>query len=139
MKCEGLKKAYLHAGQRVGAMLVAPSARQMQGMLFGIGALLLVAGLIDGAVAYDPRSSYNDDRVAEAADVVLVYLNGAFGALVMIACGIGAILSSAFGQYRAALGLMVVAVGSFILRSLVATWFNDQSLQAQGGAQTENN
>ncbi len=139
MKCEGLKKAYLQAGQRVGAMLVAPSARQMQGMLFGIGALLLVAGLMDGALAYQARSSYNDDRVAEAADVVLVYLNGAFGALVMIACGIGAILSSAFGQYRAALGLMVVAVGSFILRSLVATWFNDQSLQAQGGAQTENN
>ena len=134
MKCEGLKKAYLQAGQRVGAMLVAPSARQMQGMLFGIGALLLVAGLMDGALAYQARSSYNDDRVAEAADVVLVYLNGAFGALVMIACGIGAILSSAFGQYRAALGLMVVAVGSFILRSLVATWFNDQSLQANGGA-----
>ncbi len=137
MKCEGLKKAYLQAGQRVGAMLVAPSARQMQGMLFGIGALLLVAGLMDGALAYQARSSYNDDRVAEAADVVLVYLNGAFGALVMIACGIGAILSSAFGQYRAALGLMVVAVGSFILRSLVATWFNDQSLEAQGGARGE--
>jgi hypothetical protein len=137
MKFEGLKKAYRQAGQRVGAMLVAPSGRQMQGMLVGLGAHVLVAGLMDGAVAYTERSSYNDDRVAEAADVVLIYLNGAFGALVMIACGIGAILSSAFGQYRAALGLMVVAVGSFILRSLVATWFNDQSLQAQGGAQGE--
>ena len=50
--------------------------------------------------------------------------------MVMVAAGIGAILSSAFGQYRAALGLLVVAVGAFILRSLLGTFFNDINIQA---------
>lgn len=134
MKKIELKKAYKAVCQQVGTMLVAPSARQVQLMLFGFGAVLLVSGLTLEAGAYTNKASYNDDRVAEAADVILTYINGAFGALVMIACGVGAILSSAFGQYRAALGLMVVAVGSFILRSLVNTWFNATTLKADTAA-----
>jgi hypothetical protein len=135
MKKEQLKKAYTNICQKVGTMLVAPSARQVQLMLFGIGAVLLVSGLTVEAGAqaqlggYTNKATYNDARVAEAADVILLYINGAFGALVMIACGVAAILSSAFGQYRAAMGLMVVAVGSFILRSLVNTWFNTGSMK----------
>lgn len=129
-----IKKTYINACQKLGTILVAPSARQVQLMLFGIGAVLLVSGLMVEAGAqtqgqYLDRASYNDDRVSEAADVILTYINGAFGALVMIACGVAAILSSAFGQYRAAMGLMVVAVGSFILRSLVNTWFNTSGMK----------
>ena len=48
----------------------------------------------------------------------------------MVAAGIGAILSSAFGQYKAALSLLVVAVGAFILRSIIGTFFNDNNVQA---------
>jgi hypothetical protein len=131
MKREQLKKAYTNVCQKVGTMLVAPSARQVQLMLFGLGAILLVSGLTveAGAAAYSPKANYNDSRVAEAADVILLYINGSFGALVMIACGVAAILSSAFCQYRAAMGLMVVAVGSFILRSLVNTWFNTKGME----------
>jgi hypothetical protein len=137
MKKIELKKAYKAVCQQVGTMLVAPSARQVQLMLFGFGAVLLVSGLTLEAGAYGGnKASYNDDRIAEAADVILTYINGAFGALVMIATGVGAILSSAFGQYRAALGLMVVAVGSFILRSLVNTWFNASNLKADTTAGT---
>lgn len=135
MKREQLKKAYTNVCQKVGTMLVAPSARQVQLMLFGLGAILLVSGMTVEASAYTKVNTYNDDRVAEAADVILTYINGAFGALVMIACGVGAILSSAFGQYRAALGLMVVAVGSFILRSLVNTWFNTENMKQPTGRQ----
>jgi hypothetical protein len=43
----------------------------------------------------------------------------------MVSAGIGAIMSSAFGQYRAALSLLVVALGAFILRSVLSTFFND--------------
>lgn len=131
-----LKKAYLASCQRLGSMLIAPSARQIQLMLFAIGGVLLVSGMsLDAmAQAYTALSTYNDDRIAEAANVILAYINGSFGALVMIACGVGAILSSAFGQYRAALGLMVVAVGSFILRSLVNTWFNTTTMGEGGDA-----
>jgi hypothetical protein len=135
MKREQLKKAYTNVCQKVGTMLVAPSARQVQLMLFGLGAILMVSGMTVEASAYTAVNSYNDDRVAEAADVILTYINGAFGALVMIACGVAAILSSAFGQYRAAMGLMVVAVGSFILRSLVNTWFNTDNMKQPTGRQ----
>jgi hypothetical protein len=125
-----IKNMFISSCQKLGAMLVAPSARHIQFMLLAIGGALLTVGLsTDASAVYTAAASYNDDRVAEAADVIFTYVTGSFGALVMIACGVGAILSSAFGQYRAALGLMVVAVGAFILRSLVGTWFNDQSMQ----------
>lgn len=61
----------------------------------------------------------------QVINAIFTYLEGSFGALVMVCAGIGAIVSSAFGQYRAALGLLVVAVGAFVLRSLVGTFFND--------------
>jgi hypothetical protein len=108
----------------------APSSQTVQLCLFTLGVILISSGLVLDASAqgYTPKANYNDARIAESADVILIYLNGAFGALVMVASGIGAIISGAFGQYRAALGLMVVAVGSFIVRSLISTWFNDTSL-----------
>lgn len=107
-----------------------PSSAHIQAMLFALGFLLIASGISLDAIAYDQQAVYNDDRVAESADILLTHINGAFGALVMVACGLGAILSSAFGQYRSAVGLLVVAIGAFILRSLVGTWFNDVSLQA---------
>ncbi len=103
----------------------------MQAVLFCTGVALLSFGLTDVAHAsYSASAKFNDDRIAEAADIIATYLRGSFGALVMVSCGVGAILSAAFGQYRAMLGLMVVGVGAFILRSLVATWFNDTSMRS---------
>ena len=66
--------------------------------------------------------------MAEATNRVFGYLEGSFGALVMVSAGLGSLISSAFGQYRMALSLLVVAVGSFILRSLVTTFFNDRRI-----------
>jgi hypothetical protein len=115
----------------LGGLLTCPSQRQIQVGLLLLGVGLLSFGLAESAsAAYSAQARFNDDRIAEAADVIQTYLRGSFGALVMVCCGVAAILSAAFGQYRAALGLLVVAVGAFILRSLVATWFNDSSLQS---------
>ena len=125
-----LPKKLESLSRRVGAMLVAPSSSQLQSMLLLGGLALLFAGLSSPAEAYTPASNYNDDRIAEAADVIMTYVHGSFGALIMVCSGIAAILSAAFGGYRAALGLLVVAVGSFILRSLVATWFNDANMKS---------
>ena len=61
------------------------------------------------------------------------YLEGSFGALIMAASGLGAIMSAAFGQYKMALSCMVVAVGAFILRSMMYTFFNVQSVTADSG------
>jgi hypothetical protein len=128
-----IKNYALSLGQKIGAMKVAPSSSQIQTMLFLLGVALLTGGIMSSASAVDLTTSganFNDTRISEAVDIILVFLQGSFGALVMVCAGIGAILSSAFGQYRAALGLLVVAVGAFILRSLVSTFFNDDSLQA---------
>lgn len=126
-----LKASYLKLGQVAGAAVHAPSARHVQVMLFILGVGLLSAGLMHDAVAQAGLSTrYNDKRLANSINAILTYLEGSFGALVMVCAGVGAILSSAFGQYRAALGLMIVAVGAFILRSFVGTFFNDKNVQA---------
>jgi uncharacterized membrane protein YsdA (DUF1294 family) len=125
---QSAKNKYVTIGQYVGSKRLSSETFQV-GLLM-LGVFVLAGGIVMGADAqYAKRANYNDDRIAESADLVLTYLNGSFGALVMVASGIAAILSAAFGQYRAALGLMVVAIGSFIVRSLMGTFFNDVSLQ----------
>lgn len=128
-----IKEQYKKLGQYVGAMQVAPTKNQGQAALFVLGLGLIGAGLTTGAMAQgnipDPSEiTYNAVRVDSAVRTVLSYLEGSFGALIMVASGVGAILSSAFGQYRAALGLLVVAVGAFILRSLVSTFFSVENI-----------
>jgi hypothetical protein len=105
------------------------SARQKQILLFLFGIAILALGLEYDALAQGRNINFNALRLTQATNGLLLYLEGSFGALVMVASGIGAILSSAFGQYRAALGLMIIAIGSFILRSLMSTFFNDQGIQ----------
>ncbi len=133
-----LKGSYIAFGQTLGAAFTAPSASQIQIALFVFGVALLSFGLngnleaqFGGGVGGGRVHTidYNDVRLGQSINAVLTYIEGTFGAMVMVAAGIGAILSSAFGQYRAALGLLVVAVGAFILRSLVGTFFNDDNIQ----------
>ena len=127
------KKLYLNTCQKLGAAIQAPSSRQAQAALFVFGVSVLAFGLYKKAVAQDDEApAYNDARIGEAFDRVLTYLEGTFGALIMVAAGLGAILSSAFGQYRAALGCLVVAVGTFILRSFISTFFNTESTSMLG-------
>lgn len=125
----GLKNAYIQFGQKVGAACGAPSRKHIQVALFATGVTLLTIGLLSGASAQPADIHYNDIRISKSVNAILTYLEGTFGALVMVAAGLGAILSSAFGQYRAALGCLIVAVGAFILRSVMATFFNDQNIQ----------
>jgi hypothetical protein len=128
MEC--LTKLYSTLSRKIGAMVVAPSSAHIQVGLLLLGVVLLSTGLTSSANAYNAIARYNDDRIAESVDVILTYVHGSFGALVMVSAGIAAILSAAFGGYRAALGLLVVAIGSFIMRSLISTWFNDDSLKS---------
>jgi hypothetical protein len=138
-KLKAVKKIYLSGCQKAGAFMNAPSKQHIQLMLLGIGVGLVSFGLVDAAMA---DQNLNQNPVVDgtafrnATCVVFRYLEGSFGALVMVASGVGAILSAAFGQYRAALGLMVVAIGSFIIRSLTATFFGQKN--ANGGNCTEN-
>lgn len=79
--------------------------------------------------AYAQEGAYNSSRIDDSLNVIMTYLEGSFGALIMAVAGLGAIMSSAFGQYKAALGCLVVAVGSFILKSFMLTFFNAPTLE----------
>ncbi len=136
-----IRKSYLAVCQKIGAMVHAPTAKQTQIGLFLVGVSLLTLGLSNHSAAQNfslsfgsnaPDASvinYNEDRILAAVRTIFGYIEGAFGALVMVVSGLGAILSSAFGQYKAALGCLVVAVGSFILRSVVATFFDISAIE----------
>ena len=124
--------------QFVSAYLFAaahsPTQTQLRSIIFASGICLLAIGLSSEAMTQvggtgTLTATYNDDRIVNVINALLTYIEGAFGALIMIAAGLMAIISSAMGQYKAALGLLVVAVGAFILRSLVGTFFNDEGIQ----------
>lgn len=125
---------YRVAGQKVGAMLAAPTKTQAQLMMLGAAVVVLTAGMNGIAHAASGGSDgveleYNDDKIATAVKAIFTFLEGSFGALVMVVAGLGAIMSAAFGQYKAALGCLVVAVGAFILRSFVYTFFNTETIE----------
>jgi hypothetical protein len=125
---------YLAAGQKAGALFAAPTKTQTQVFMLAAGALILTAGLDTVAHAAGSGSDgveleYNDDKIATAVKAIFTFLEGSFGALVMVVAGLGAIMSAAFGQYKAALGCLVVAVGAFILRSFVYTFFNTETIE----------
>lgn len=80
--------------------------------------------------SYSTVANYNNDRVAEASDVILAYINGSLGALVMIGFGLTsfilAIAASTAPTRRRGLAIAsavcaLLAVSSFVLRSLVNT------------------
>jgi hypothetical protein len=127
-----IKNAYVDLAQKISAAAIAPTEKQARVALFVAGVAILGLGLTHEATAQFSTGAvinYNDDRINNAVNAIMTYLEGSFGALIMAASGIGAIMSAAFGQYKAALSLMVVAVGAFILRSLISTFFNDVGIQ----------
>jgi len=69
----------------------------------------------------DPN--YTGQLESYATGNMLRFIEGSFGALVMVGAGLGAILAGAFGAYKAAISLLFVALGAFILRALVSLFF----------------
>jgi len=79
---------------------------------------------------YGAKANYNDARIAEGADIILTLINSSLGALIMVTLGISAILLAAFGFKNRtcrwlALGSALGAIASFVVRSMISTWFND--------------
>lgn len=103
-------------------------------VLLLMGMVLLAMGAIHFVFAQGGTSleqNFNDSMLAQVVIVIVRYLRGAFGALLLVIAGIAAIISAAFGQYRVALGLAIVAVGSFVIISLLLTFFNSPELQSE--------
>lgn len=77
-----------------------------------------VDGYYTGDADFDPQ------MIDCAVGQLFQLIEGSFGALIMVISGLGAIISASMGAYRASVGMLVVAVGSFILRSLVSLFFS---------------
>ena len=66
---------------------------------------------------------FDDTQIRFAVGLIFELLEGAFGALIMVVAGLLAIIAAVMGGYKSALGMLVVAIGAFIMRSLVSLFF----------------
>jgi hypothetical protein len=97
-------------------------------LLFGV--VLLTGGLVELSAAQGrgpsntfSEADFDDTLIRNSVGNLFKLIEGAFGALIMVVAGLGAIVAAAMGAYRAAVGMLVVAVGAFILRALVSLFF----------------
>lgn len=100
-------------------------------LLFALGLAVLTAGLAEvshcaGSLDSPPGKGVEegDWRIEIVVTRIFQLIEGNLGALIMTIAGLLAIISAALGAFRAALSLLIVAVGAFILRSLVDIFFN---------------
>ena len=109
--------------------------RHATALLLVLGVVLLVGGLSNVSTALQPQpnaagtfseAAYEDALVRYSVGNLFKLIEGAFGALIMVVAGLGAIVAAAMGAYRAAVGMLVVAVGAFILRALVSLFFGSE-------------
>ena len=116
---------------------LCPQPLLMKNMLLFIGMGLLTLGTYDFSNAQVEQLThatpgFDQGLISCAVDSIFQLIEGKFGALVMVVSGLAAIISAAVGAYRASLSMLVVAVGAFILRSLVSLfWGTDFDCQVQ--------
>ncbi|HMO17833.1 MAG TPA: hypothetical protein PKA63_06940 [Oligoflexia bacterium] len=67
--------------------------------------------------------AFNSEKYKTVCGKVLKIFDSEFGALLSACAGVGAIVASASGGFRAAWALVVVAVGSFTLKEYQEIWF----------------
>lgn len=110
--------------------LAVVAHRNSTALLLLFGSFLLIGGLVDiskaqggGPTGSFTEAAYDDQLVRNSVGNLFKLIEGAFGALIMVVSGLGAIVAAAMGAYRAAVGMLVVAVGAFILRALVSLFF----------------
>ena len=84
--------------------------------------LFILGGIIFFAVSAE-NAHAGSGTFGQACNKMLLLIEGAFGALVAAAAGVAAIIAAALGGFKMAWALVVVAVGSFVLRSFI-TIFN---------------
>lgn len=120
-----LSRGYVLACRRGYAFLTTHTTRHLTALMLLLGTVLLVGGLGELSVAQPGLGvDEGDERIEIVTTRIFRLIEGNAGSLIMVIAGLGAIISAAFGAYRAAVGLLVVAVGAFILRALVDIFFN---------------
>ncbi len=74
--------------------------------------------------ASDDAYAYNDKKYGQVCRNLLKELDGDFGSLLTAAAGLGAVVASAAGGFKIAWSLVVVAVGSYTLKTYQEIWFD---------------
>lgn len=128
MKTVAKKIAASYSGACVSAYTFV--AKHGNVFMLALGSALILSGAAELSIAQDSvvretfsNAAYDDGLVKASVGNLFCLIEGAFGALIMVVAGLGAIVAAAMGAYRAAVGMLVVAVGAFILRSLVSLFF----------------
>jgi len=93
--------------------------------ILGIGLMLFSLEQAAYAGGSGAGSGFDGDKYGRICSAVLALFEGQFGAMVAASAGLGAIIASAMGGFKMAWSLIVVSVGSFILREYQEMWFNE--------------
>ena len=78
------------------------------------------------AIDLPDEPEFDEERIALAGRYLLTLIQGGLGAIVMVVAGMVALFSAAIGAYRPAMAMVFVAVGAFILGSLVELFFGEE-------------
>ena len=62
------------------------------------------------------------------------HMQGSLGALLMSAAGVGAVISGAFGNFRASFSFIVVGIGAFTTSTMMSLYFPDAANTCNQGA-----
>lgn len=82
-------------------------------------ATLKLSVLLTPAIAF----AYDDSRFGLVCNKSMTYTEGGFGAVLTATAGIGSIVAAATGSFRTFWALLVVSIGSFIVRNYLELWF----------------
>ena len=86
-------------------------------------ALIFLLGFSIVVFASPENAHAGSGSYGQACNKLLGLIEGAFGALVAAAAGVAAVIAAALGGFKMAWSLVVVAIGSFVLRAFI-TLFN---------------
>ena len=128
-----MKNALNHVAGKYTAMcqrFALFAEKNASALMLVLGVVLLTGGMVEMSAAQGAGPSgsfseadFDDQLIKNSVGNLFKLIEGAFGALIMVVAGLGAIVAAAMGAYRAAVGMLVVAVGAFILRALVSLFF----------------
>jgi MFS family permease len=102
--------------------------RVLRVSLFSLGITMISISL--------PEYSFAFESAKFAIKEICGHMMGNLGALLMTAAGVGAVVSAAFGNFKASYGLIITGVGAFTISSLLGLFFKDAGdlcSEANGG------
>ena len=99
--------------------------RQIPLFILCCGIALLLAGLGQA------ENAYAFDSAIWAIQELCGHMKGNYGALLMSTAGVGAIVSAAFGNYKASYGFIITGIGAFTITSMLSLYFPDAAQYCQ--------